>query len=46
MLPGHGRYFPQQPDRLLVAGGFIPLQQGREQNAEVASVVWTVQRRC
>jgi hypothetical protein len=35
MLPGHGRYLSQQPDRLLVVGGFVPLQQGREQDAIV-----------
>lgn len=35
MLPGHGRYLLQQPDRLLVVGGFVPLQQGREQDAIV-----------
>jgi hypothetical protein len=35
MLPGHGRYLLQQRDRLLVAGGLIALQQGREQDAIV-----------
>ena len=35
MLPGHGRYLLQQSDRLLVGGGFVPLQQGREQDAVV-----------
>ena len=35
MLPGHGRYLSQQPDRLLVIGSVVPLQQGREQDAIV-----------
>ena len=36
MLPGHGRYLPQQRDRLFGVGGFVPLQQGREQDAIVS----------
>ena len=36
LLPGHGRYLPQQHDRLLVGGGPVPPQQGREQDAIVS----------
>lgn len=35
MLPGHWGYFPQQRDRLLVAGSRIPLQQGGEHDRVV-----------
>src|ERR1700722_18301677 len=35
MLPRHGRYLLQQPDRLLVVGGLVPLRRDREQDAIV-----------
>jgi hypothetical protein len=35
VLPGHGRYLLQQPDRFLVVGGLVALEQGREQDAVV-----------
>jgi hypothetical protein len=44
VLPGHGRYFLQQPDRLLVIGDFVPLQQGREQDAIVAMMTFAISR--
>ena len=43
MLPGHGRYLPQQRDRLVVGGSFVPLQQGREIEADADAADYVFQ---
>ena len=44
MLPGHERYLLEQSDRLLVFDGFVPLQQGREQDAVEAMTTLAISR--